>query len=74
MLPTTFITVEVLKSLPKADFIKPTEGGTIKRKTAILMDTREKLLVEEKNLNLKAPGNRIMKPKEKSNPKNSCRN
>jgi len=53
--PTAFITPDILKPLPKADHSKSRKGGRMKRKTAILTDTPEKMLIEEQNLNKKVP-------------------
>lgn len=52
--PTVFITPEILKPLPKADLSKSRKGGRMKRKTAILTDTPEKILIEEQNAKKKA--------------------
>lgn len=52
---SSLVTPEILKPLPKADFAKSKKGGKMKRKTAILTDTPEKLLIEAQNLKKKVP-------------------
>lgn len=45
--PAAFMSPQDIKPLPKADLTKPKKGGRMRRKTAILTDTPEKMLIEE---------------------------